>query len=404
MLKVVGKHERISYQSILIIYGSFLIFTSLSVYISYIFGDYGGDLISLGINVDSSRLFSIYFQVLLSNLIFIFIFFMVSSQSFKIGLVSSGSKHIFIHILMTIVIIFSLLVVKYTTTGNMFRDGYSNRMLDIAFALIQPFYLSLIYFYVFQGSKSMHYKFNALIYVIACLFTGFTGYLFFAVPFVLKKAVERIGWMKILCIAPFALFLMPLLHVYKFMLKYEMSIIEMYEWLDVERMLAFSRSIVDRFSYIPNLIFIEEHSTFFYDVISKPENMPIFQGYFGSLLEKVFVARSSGNVNAAVSGLLYENSSSNTTFSLLSYIHVDLSYGLVVSVYSFGLFLFLKFILDLLVVGKDNYLSYLLFAFSYLYLFQGWFWPYCNVIQAGILFVVVIIISSLVDKALVRII
>ncbi|MFQ2270478.1 oligosaccharide repeat unit polymerase [Aeromonas enteropelogenes] len=380
---------RISNISIKVLFGAFIFFTTISSFVAIYTGVYGGDFISLNMMAVPSDITVSTFEVFLAHLIMILIFTFGNRITIKNKIINVGDNgSMSLHVFFSFIILFAMIVVTFTTTGSIIREGYSNRALSVAFELIQPFYLSIIYFYVYNDCKLKVYKVNAFLFVLSCLLTGFTGYILYALPFMIKYAIEKIGIKAILLLSPLAIISLPLLHMYKFMLKYNMTVIDMLNWLDFEKILAFSRSIIDRFSYVPNIIFIRDNNQYFYEFISKPENNPVFQGYIGSFIEKIFVGKTSGNINLELTSVLmnFNDVNSNSTFSLISYFHVDLLFGFFVIIYSCVLFFILKMLFEMLIGSRRKYIPFLLFAPTYLYLFQGWFWPYMNFIQAAIIF------------------
>lgn len=385
-------YQYISNYSTGFIFTFFILFTIFSVLISLYIGDYGGDLLSLGMRINKDFLIYTLFEVLCVN--FCFLLFFITINKFiiiKKGFINPVVTNNYIHILFTVIIIFTLIITNLTSVGSIIRDGNSNRTIELIFALIQPFYLSIIYLYVFFNSKSKVFKLNFILLFVNLILSGFVGYILFIIPFMLKWYTRKFSLKSIIIILPLLLVCLPFLHVLKFLIKYNMSFIEMYHWLDLEKILAFSRSIVDRFSYIPNTIFIKEHADYFYNFIHQPHNYPIFQGYIGSIIEKSIISTPVGNINGELSSLLYGQSSSNSTFSLLSYFHVDIIYGILTLIYSLLLATILKILISILIVTKreDNYMSYLFFIPTYLYLLQGWYWPFMNFIQAIIIFIIV---------------
>ncbi|MFZ3404800.1 oligosaccharide repeat unit polymerase [Aeromonas salmonicida] len=387
---------RISNISIKVLFGAFIFFTIISSFIAIYTGVYGGDFISLDMMAVPSDITVSTFEVLLAHLIMIVIFTCGNRITIKNKIINVGDNgSMSLHVFFSFIILFAMIVVTFTTTGSIIREGYSNRALSVIFELIQPFYLSIIYFYVYNDCKLKIYKLNVFLFVLSCLLTGFTGYILYALPFIIKYAVEKIGIKPIIFLSPLMIMSLPLLHIYKYMLKYNMTVLDMVNWLDFEKLIAFSRSIIDRFSYVPNVIFIKNNDQFFYGLISKPENNPVFQGYIGSFIEKIFVGKTSGNLNLELTSIIMNSNdvNSNSTFSLISYVHIDLLFGFFVILYSCFLFFTLKMLLEILIGSRRKYIPFLLFAPTYLYLFQGWFWPYMNVIQAVIIFCILMAIS-----------
>lgn len=383
--------QQISSYSVNFIFIFFILFTILSVFISLYLGDYGGDLLPLSMKINNNILIYTLLEILIINLLFWFFYLASNKVSIRKGLINPNKKNRYMHIVFFIIIIFTLVITNLTTVGSIIRNGETNRGVELAFAFLQPFYLTIIYLYVFYDSNNKLFKLNFILTVITLLLSGFVGYILFIIPFLLKWYTKRFTIKSIIIIIPFILMCLPLLHVFKFMVKYNMSAIEMYYWLDLEKILAFSRSIIDRFSYIPNIIFIKTHVNYFYEFIHQPQNYPIFQGYFGSLIEKSIISTPVGNINGELSILLYGDSGTNSTFSLLSYFHVDIIYGILTLIYSILIAVILKLFISILLSSRDdnNYMSYLFFIPTYLYLLQGWYWPFINFLQAIILFIII---------------
>jgi hypothetical protein len=157
--------------------------------------------------------------------------------------------------------------------------------------------------------------------------------------------------------------------------------------LSFEEYLCFSKTVVDRFSYIPNMVFLDENTIYLQKLISS-DYMPFFQGYFGSLLHKVVFGDAVSNINLFVYEMMTGGSAiSNSTFPLLSYFSLDFGYGFFVAFYSFLLIVIFIFLMRFIGYPDKSTKKFLLFMF-FITLLSGWFWNALNIIQAALFFLI----------------
>jgi hypothetical protein len=365
---------------------TFIIFVSLII--SYYSGVYGGDLINLNLksSVDDILLLlfvyaftcSIYFASLKISVAFGSAFnFIPKVNQYKVIKIAD--------IFAFSLIVFAIIVVYFTTTGNIYREGYSNRVLDLIFAVFQPFYLIIFYLYAFHAAAKIFYYINFFLFVLACFLTGFSGYVFFLVPAIVKVVVSRVGYLGLFFSVILGLIFLPLVHLYKYILKYDIPFNEIQALVTPETIAAFTRSIIDRFNYLPNLIYIIENKEVSTSLLSKPEFHQQYQGYLGSIVHKALYSGSVGNLQGELSYLINGVYRSNSTFPISAFYFIDKIHFFFLAIYSvFSIFL-LCFIASRFSMPR-SVIRYLVFIPSFFFLMQGWFWPFYNFVQAGLVF------------------
>ena len=363
-------------------------FIVVSLAMAFLLDGYGGDLLGVSLEVDAGSIFFLFFVYCMSVILFFLFFkssFFVSKKTAFIPKINQWKNPQPVHFLAFSIIVFSFFVVTLTSTGTISRGGEGVRSIELIFAFIQPFYFCIIYFYVFSASGARVYFLNFVLFCFLCIMTGFVGYAFFLIPLVLKVLMSYVGRLKFFLLFVTGIFLMPFAHFYKYVFKYSLGLSDIYSIISIDLYFAFFRSIVDRFNYLPNMLFINDNIHQIRGFVDQVSYQPFYQGYLGSLLYKIFYSSSVSNLQGELNYMMHGLRSSNVTFPLPSYYFFDPAFFIVVSLYSF----FLMFILGVLLTRfyvSEKVMKYPFFVTTFFFLLQGWFWPFFNFIQAGVVF------------------
>lgn len=378
----------------------YIFFTLLSFYLAYYYGNLGGDVITLDMPYKDSYIIYLLYGYLIPVLIYLLIFHEVMKIKFHFHAkhyISSIKIEQTVHILFFVLVVIFFFIVTNSSLGTISKDANkAPRVVELFFALLQLPYLIIIYIYFFNNSKSIIYLFNRAFFLFSAMYTGFTGYLLFFAPFIFFYILKRISKSSLILSIIFFLPLLPFLHVYKFILKYHLDIMETVNKVDFKFLEPFARSIIDRFSYIPNIIFIDENKFTIGNLLNDSYN-PFYQGYFGSLIHKAVYGGNVGNINGELFFLMVGKYGSNSTFPIVGYFYIDSMYGFFVLL--FTLFLFFIFLFFIKIISFNNdYMKYLFFVLTFTILMQGWFWPFINFLQATIIFTFFILIINFIDR------
>ena len=392
--------EKATKFSIHLVFSIFTFFVLLSSYIAYQTNILGGDLYPLQMNYTQSYLRYLYLY-LITNLTFYIIFMILLKNKIKMKKSSfrkflnfkfdeSKTKQNYIHFLFLIINFFFLCTVSFTSLGTMIQGDNAPRLVELIYALLQPQYLVLLYIYYFADSKAYLYKINFIIFIFSIVLTGFTGYLLFFLPFIVHYLLKRIGMLRLIIFIIIGLPFLPLLRIYKHMLKYDITIHDMFERLDFAYILKFARVMIDRFNYTQNMMFISEKKAFFLELFNDKADIynPLYQGYLGSFFHKIIFHVPVGNIHAQLQYMITGIADSNPFFPLFAYYLVDKDFGMIVLGYAIILSLLLYLIIES--IQNNFYFEYLLFIILYLYLLGGGFWELMNFFQALILFIFIL--------------
>ena len=387
-----NNEEKYTNISVKIVFYTFIIFTIISTVISYSLDNLGGDLLTLNIGFpqDYSKYFFLFY--LLPTILF-YILYLLSMGikiPYKIIFTHDTETDYVFHIIIFFILIFLLATVVLTPIGTISREETNLRVLALIFAFLQPFYFTIVYIYYYKSSTSRLYKINIMLYIIACGFTGFTGYILFFLPFIIAFLKKRINNFWLIVFFLLSIPLLPFLRIYKYMYKYNLSLNDIYDKFDIHFYLEFMRTIIDRFNYIPNIFFISDNKEYIHELFRTTKYSPIFQGYIGSLYHKVIFGFPVGNIHAELQALITGMKNSNSTFPLVSYFSIGLPEGLLNLYYTIFIYLLLTSFISIFSYS-NKFFNYLLFLIAYTYLLKGWYWEYMNFLQGIILFTILII-------------
>jgi hypothetical protein len=377
----------------ILIVSVFLVLTVVSTLKATVTEVLGGDLVPLHYVADVGKLAWFTVRELLFEGAFICLF-LITYQSFtrmnfyrpSVGISSKGMDYFFAALSFSL-----LLMLAFSSTGSISRAESDNRFVDLAFALFQPFYVLIIYFYARQGESRLIHKLTFMFFVVACILSGFTGYLLYIAPFLYSALRGRIGRVAAAILLGFGFTLLPVVRMLKFLY------VNGFDKFDVitndfgKSYLAFMEIVIDRFSFIPNVIFVSDNAEVFRKMMSS-EYLPFFQGYVGSLIHKIFAGRTVENINGAVTYMITGLDDSNSTFPLISYF--DLSATLGIGVLAYGLIVNTVLMFLLSFALRRERLFFLALVISYTLLVGGWFWPYMNFVQAAVVFLFVHLVNK----------
>lgn len=346
----------------------------------------GGDLVPLNYAADIGKLVWLTVRELLFEGAFLWVFLVTYRAMTRMNWYrpSVGTSSLGIDYFFALLSFLLLLLLAFSNTGSIIRADSDNRLLDLAFALFQPFYLLIVYFYAREGPSRLVHKLTFVCFVVACILSGFTGYLLYISPFMYSALRRRIGGKAATVLLGFGFTLLPAIRMLKFLY------INGFDKFDVitddlgKSYLAFMEIVIDRFSFIPNVVFISDNAETFRRMMHS-EYLPFFQGYIGSLTHKIFAGSTVENINSAVTYMITGLEDSNSTFPLISYFDLSLPLGLGVLAYGLAVNTALMFLLSLVV--RPQRLFFLGLVVSYTLLVGGWFWPYLNFVQAVVVFI-----------------
>lgn len=383
----------------------FVFMSSLSIFIAIHTGYYGGDLEGVDYKVDANQI--VFFSFLYFITLFLIYFFSKFFGSkfgrlksvFSLGLYSKVVFFLFLLILLLITVI----SVFVHDVGTIHRGVTSPRVLDLIFAFFQPYYLILFFLYfIFFNLRTFGWNVvlysSLIIYTILVIFSGFTGFLFYILPFLIYFCYLFLGrnlTFFLLLISPV---LFPFIRIFKFYLIYGFDTFNFSD-LGFDQLIMFTKVVVDRFSYLPNMIYINNELKSAVEIFSSIFH-PLFQGYFGSFFHKLFLYEPVQNINMFLTeNIRNEFIESNSTFPLVSYLHVDFLHGFLVVFYAFLLVFVFIFFIQIGLSLNSYPLSFFVFLF-FMTLTGGWFWNAINIIQSLIIFSSFIILISLIFKPL----
>lgn len=361
-----------------------------SSFLHYFNGYYGGDLEGIGYQVDGFKLsiFTLVYLIGLYGSLYLskkLSFVHVSNYFF---IVRSRLLFYFFFFSFPFIVLF---IAVLGGVGTIHRDVDTNRYADLFFALFDPYiFLALmIYFIYLRLGEVLYDKF--LLFTLVCIYlflvirSGFTGFLIFLLPVFFLILLRFFSRGKAIIILFFSILLFPFIRIGKWFIGSGLKI----EDINVEVFQAAIRGVIERFSAVPNMVFISE-SLVNKDVFLQSNYSPFFQGYIGSFFHKLFFSEPVYLNTLLLHQTIQDtDSDSNSTFPLLSYISLDVGLGLFTLLYVFVLVIILTCLLTL-VFGKSDLgrklISFFLFNMVFFYAFNGWLWGLWGAIQAVLLF------------------
>lgn len=371
----------------------FLLFSITSAFLMIHSGQLGGDFISFKINVLPELIIAQSLKLILFDMFFLVVCYKISLHysanpaSVTIKKLNNNKSGIVDYVILLLQI-FSIGIVSLTNTGTVFRgDENHSRLADLIFAFTQPFYLSILYFYSRSNSKAKILHINLLLFITSCYASGFIGYFFYIIPLIFLKYNVRIKknltcYFLILSILTF-----PLIRILKY------SFISKQKFVDILFndpdqgaifvYLKFARIVIDRFSNVANSIYIEKYASHLQQLLLHDFH-PIFQSYPGSLVHKLWFGHAPCNINEFLYHSFSREYGSNSTFPLFSYFALSMELGAVTFIYSIFVLCIMVFFLNKFLAR--NILIFLTCFTGYTLLAGGWFWPYMNFLQAGIIY------------------
>jgi len=396
------KKRMITNYSTNLVFYAFIFFTLLSSYLSYYNGYFGGELILLQEEYNNTYLYYLFFYYIIPIFIYYILYIKTKDIKFKHSIVLIEYKSIdnMVHIFFSLIIISFLIIFMTTSVGSISREPSGSRVAELAFALIQPVFLVIFYIYYYVDSTAKIYKLNIFIFVISLFMTGFTGHILYFIPLIISWSFKNFGRKGTILIIISGLLFLPFLRILKFMIQHSIDLNGIVEMYNFDFLLAFVKIVIDRFNYVPVIMFIDWNREYFnnHDIIH--EYYPFFQGYIGSFYHKLFYGNGVLGINAELNFLLTGSYDSNATFPIVSYFSLDILYGIVVLIYSLILYFILFYFIKL--YSKTNYyFNYLFFRITYLILLGGWFWPFMNFMQGIVIFTIFTIMVNTIKKQMI---
>jgi hypothetical protein len=382
----------------------FFVCTFISAVLSYNSGILGGDFVSFNFSVTHEMVLNSTLRSIVFDCCFLLLFYF-SFRIFGYGgiraIVNSESGKL--DFIFAIMLIFLVIAMMLTTVGSAVREGVTNRFVDLLFAFFQPFYLTIIYLYSKGGENGRIKSLVLVLFIFACLLSGFTGYLLYifplVFPFVKRKLGIRMGWVLV----GLGICFLPVLRFSKFLFLRGVDAIN-FEQFGIKEALdyysIFLEIVIDRFSYVHNIIYIDNNIEFFISKFNE-SHLPFFQGYFGSFVYKLYYGGVVGNINAEVFNSFSGEFDSNSTFPLISYFSISLILGVATLIYFLALnILFIKMLSFIMSRERTFFLAFLA---SYTLVLGGWFWPYMNFFQALILYLFILLVFNGFRKSVINI-
>jgi hypothetical protein len=306
-----------------IFFGMIFISSAICYFTGYLGGDLEGAsyptnnylLLKFSLIQLSGLILSYYFSIKLSK-------FSFSNYQFHLRNKSIS----FIAVLFSIV---SAIIVISGGVGTIHRDLETSRYAELFFALFDPYTLNLLLiYYVFlkiDNSKKILY-FLVIFYLFMIARSGFTGYLLFILPVLISILTQYISYGKIKLILAISVLMIPVLRLMKWV-----AVIGFEKLQDVEFDFSFfmllTRGTIDRFSSVPNMIYIDDNALNLNDLLDT-KYLPFFQSYFGSFIHKIIYSEPVA-LNTLFLHQSMQNTStdSNAMFPLLSYFSLNFIIG-----------------------------------------------------------------------------
>lgn len=377
--------------SIKYIYWVAIVMVIASSMIHYYNGVYGGDLEGVSYTVKLVPLIFFTFFYILCLIFSRYLSFYLASHNFS-GYAFHCHNRKITFILFFLFSLFVLFVAVWGGVGTIHRDVETNRLAELFFALFDPytFMVLIIYFVYLHYADSAPGKillfFIMMIYLFLIVRSGFTGFLILLLPIFFWVMVDFFSVRVSVFIMISSVLLFPFIRIGKWIIGSGLNFSD----VDFDVFLIASRGVVERFSAVPNMVFISE-SLPNREVFLESNYLPFFQGYLGSFFHKLFYFEPvSLNTLLLHQTIQNTDSDSNSTFPILSYFSLDFYLGFFSLLYILILVFFLSILVNLVLgVGKlGKYLvSFFVFYITFFYAFNGWLWALWGAVQSVLLFI-----------------
>ena len=376
-----------------------MIFLSSLFY--YFSGYLGGDLTGIEYEVDNFKLMfftAVYLLGLYGSLLFSK---MLSDLSFNKYVLVPKSRSL-LYLFFVIFFLITFFSVVAGGAGTIHRGAEVNRYADLFFALFNPYFFMVlaIYFVCLDISRSVSLRFLLfflmVVYIFLVFISGFTGFLIPVLPILISTLHIFFSKRKVIFLLVMSVLLFPFIRLVKLMVISGVDGFSMLD-IDVELVKGLMVVVVERFSAVPNMIFISE-SLPDKNVFIQTNYLPFFQGYMGSLFHKALFSEPVSLITLSLHQIIQNtDSDSNSTFPIVSYFSLDFVLGFFAFLYAF----FLVFIVSRLlnaVFGGDNVgkelMSFLLFFVAFYAAFNGWWWNIWGIIQAFLIFSFIVLLNG----------
>jgi hypothetical protein len=361
----------------------------LASFIHYYNGVYGGDL--EGINYDV-ELVPLIFYTIISILCLV-----VSRWMAKFIAYNKSSKYVFIckqkpilYLFFISLSLFFAFVAVVGGVGTIQRGVETNRIAELIFALFNPYiFIVLMIYLVYSQCDSGLYSRVALssmviIYLYLTIRSGFTGFLIFMLPIFFLLMLKFFSMKASIYIMVLSILLLPFIRIGKWIIGSGFHI----EDLNFDLFLNAFRGVVERFSVVPNMIYIEEALN--KEIFLGSQYLPFFQGYLGSFFHKLFF-NEPVMLNTLMLHQVIQNtdSDSNSTFPIISYFSLDFHLGFYTLLYAVGLILILSLLINFILGGDrlgKSLVSFFVFYVIFFYVSSGWLWALWGVLQSAFIF------------------
>lgn len=283
---------------------------------------------------------------------------------------------------------FLILAMNYTNVGSISRDGESSRLVDLSFALLQPFYLTIIHIYSNIKYQNKTINITCILLAICAIISGFTGYLLYLTPIGFLWSRKIFGSHVSILLVAGGIASLPLIRLIKFVyingsesiLRENNPLTDLINYYNI-----FLPIVIDRFTNVYNHIYISNNYSEFSNLVENGAN-PVFQGYIGSLIYKMTHSSTVENINLRLFQSFASpiDGESNSTFPLLSYFENSFTFGFSITAYYIIIqYAFLRILRTYMPKEEAVFISFLAF---FTLLLGGWFWPYMNFFQASIIY------------------
>lgn len=269
--------------------------------------------------------------------------------------------------------------------GSVLRDAQLSNWVFIKLsALLQPYFLILIYLYINIKSDRIFYKIILTMYFVSAFISGFLMTLLFYMAPIFIIRYNSFFSRNFIKIFIGLTFLAPFYRILKYLytVNFDLGSIERIGIIDVY--LQSFVGIIDRFNFINNSYLYSKYQSYFDELLSRVEFSPFFQSYFGNLICKIFTSSESSSINEYATYLIYNNFESYSFFPISSYFNSNIGLGMGLVLYLFGIVIFTTIISDYL--DPTKHLLILSFVVIFVLGYSGWVWPLNNYVQALIVY------------------
>lgn len=396
------KRQLAVYFSIKYLYWVTFFMIVVSSVIHYYNGFYGGDLEGAGYVVQLSSLFFFTSSYVICLVISKYLSIYLANHNLT-GYAFHCNKRVVAY---PVFLFFSLLVLFVAVVGGVgtiHREVETNRFAELFFALFDPytFMVFIIYFvylhYAHLTMGKILLFFVVIIYLFLIVRSGFTGFLIFLLPVFFLILLRFFSvWISVLVMI-LSVLLFPFIRIGKWIVGSGLS------WADIDfdLFLAAARGVVERFSAVPNMVFINDYLPN-KEVFLESSYLPFFQGYLGSFFHKLFYSEPvSLNTLLLHQAIQNTDSDSNSTFPILSYLSLDFYLGFFSLLYILMLVFFLSALVNLILgfgrLGK-HLVWFFVFYITFFYAFNGWLWALWGAIQSALLFILMMLLIGKLKK------